>query len=288
MLNAVPNRTMSSDTPPNGDRPNAPPEGTGGGSQNPVYQRYLPLVRRITMRLVRKLPPEVTLDDLLGAGWVGLVEALRRRTAVMDEEQFEAYASHRIRGAILDYLRSLDPMSRRMRGASRQITGAIRSLTARLSRAPEEEEIAAELGIEIETYRALLGQVAQADAARVDLSEVAGPRTGSEQLPDAMASRRELADRIADAVDTLPDRLRVVMGLYYQEDCSLREIGEILGVTESRVCQLHSEAVHRIRAHLDGPGGRAPSSLPAPMDPRASSRAPALVIIAPQPPRIVR
>ena len=264
-----------------------PPERLGSASRA-MYERYLPLVRRIAMRLVRQLPQAITVDDLLSAGWVGLVEAARRRTPQMPEEEFEAYASHRVRGAILDYLRSLDPMSRRMRGASRQITGAIRSLTARLSRAPEEEEIAAELGIEIETYRALLGQVAQADAARVDLSEVAGPRTGSEQLPDAMASRRELADRIADAVDTLPDRLRVVMGLYYQEDCSLREIGEILGVTESRVCQLHSEAVHRIRAHLDGPGGRAPSSLPAPMDPRASSRAPALVIIAPQPPRIVR
>ncbi len=278
-LSAPPDDARSSTMPP--------PERLGSASRA-MYERYLPLVRRIAMRLVRQLPQAITVDDLLSAGWVGLVEAARRRTPQMPEEEFEAYASHRVRGAILDYLRSLDPMSRRMRGASRQITGAIRSLTARLSRAPEEEEIASELGIEIETYRALLGQVAQADAARVDLSEVAGPRTGSEQLPDAMASRRELADRIADAVDTLPDRLRVVMGLYYQEDCSLREIGEILGVTESRVCQLHSEAVHRIRAHLDGPGGRAPSSLPAPMDPRASSRAPALVIIAPQPPRIVR
>jgi RNA polymerase sigma factor for flagellar operon FliA len=251
MLNAVPNRTMSSDTPPKGDRPNAQAEGTGGGSQNPIYQRYLPLVRRITMRLVRKLPPEVTLDDLLGAGWLGLVEALRRRTDVMDEEQFEAYASHRIRGAILDYLRSLDPMSRKLRGASRQISTAIKSLSSSLGRPPEEEEIAGELGLALETYRQLLGDVAQADMARIELTDLVAPSTAPDAGPDHIVTRAQLVQRIAEAIDDLPERLKLVVGLYYQEELNLKEIGLVLEVTESRVCQLHSEAVHRIRAAVE-------------------------------------
>ncbi len=217
-----------------------------------VYQRYLPLVRRIAMRTVRRLPPEVSLDDVLGAGWMGLAEALRRRTSQMNEEQFEAYASHRIRGAILDHLRSLDPLSRKMRGASRQIAAAIRTLTGRFGRAPAEEEIAGELGLDIDTYRELLGQVAEADCARLELTELTGDRSSPETHPDFLASRREAVQMVTEAIDGLPDRLKTVLGLYYQEDCSLREIGEILGVTESRVCQMHSEAVHRIRARIDG------------------------------------
>ena len=264
MLNAVPNRQMSSDTPSNGDRPSQ--ESTGGGSQNPIYQRYLPLVRRITMRLVRKLPPEVTLDDLLGAGWVGLVEALRRRTDVMDEEQFEAYASHRIRGAILDYLRSLDPMSRKLRGASRQISSAIKTLSSRLGRPPEEEEIAGELGLALETYRQLLGDVAQADMARIELTDLVAPATLPDAGPDHMVTRAQLVQKIAESIDELPDRLKLVIGLYYQEELNLKEIGLVLEVTESRVCQLPSEAIHRIRAAVED------DSAPASSKPRMRLR----------------
>ena len=251
MLTSVSKRTMSSDTPPNGDRPSQSSGGTAGGSQNPTYQRYLPLVRRITMRLVRKLPAEVTLDDLLGAGWLGLVEALRRRTDVMDEEQFEAYASHRVRGAILDYLRSLDPMSRKLRGASRQISLAIKTLAAHLGRAPEEEEIAGQLGLPVETYRQLLGDVAQADMARIELTDLVAPATLPDAGPDHIVSRAQLIEQIAQAIDELPERLKLVVGLYYQEELNLKEIGLVLEVTESRVCQLHSEAIHRIRAALE-------------------------------------
>lgn len=217
-----------------------------------VYQRYLPLVRRISMRTVRRLPPEVSLDDVLGAGWMGLAEALRRRTSQMNEEQFEAYASHRIRGAILDHLRSLDPLSRKMRGASRQIAAAIRTLTGRFGRLPVEEEIAGELGLGIDTYRELVGQVAEVDCTRLELTEHTGDRSPPESRPDFLASRHEAVQMVTEAIDGLPERLKTVLGLYYQEDCSLREIGEILGVTESRVCQMHSEAVQRIRGRIDG------------------------------------
>ena len=214
-----------------------------------LYERYTPLVRRIAMKTVRSLPSSVTLDDLLSAGWIGLAEALQRRTNGMDEEQFEAYASHRVQGAILDYLRSLDPLSRKLRGASRRISDTTAELSSRLGRAPEEEEIAADLGLSLETYHQLLMQIAEAGLARLELTENSGwaPEQSS---PESLATERELVDRVAVAIDELPERLRTVLGLYYQEDCSFREIGEVLGVTESRACQLHTEAVHRIRAKM--------------------------------------
>jgi RNA polymerase sigma factor FliA len=216
-----------------------------------LYERYLPVVRRIAMKLVRRLPSQITMDDLIGAGWVGMVEALRRRDGIPTEEQFESYAAHRVRGAILDYLRSLDPMTRKMRGASRQITAAIKAFTARVGRSPAEEEIAGELGMELDSYRVLLHQVAQADPTRVELTDFSSPRSGSDTAPDIMAQRHELADRIASAVERMPERLQLILSLYYQEECSFREVGEVLGVTEARICQLHAEAIHRIRAYLD-------------------------------------
>jgi RNA polymerase sigma factor FliA len=214
-----------------------------------VYERYLPMVRRIAMKLVRRLPRHISIDDLIGAGWVGLVEALRRRDSIASDDQFEAYAAHRVRGAILDYLRSIDPMTRRMRGASRQITGAIKKLTAELGRAPLEEEIAAELGLELEAYCTLLNEVAEADPARIELTDLHSDGHGP--APDDMAVRKQIADHIANAIDTMPQRLQLVLALRYQEECSLREVGEVLGLTEARACQLHAEAIHRIRAYLE-------------------------------------
>jgi len=118
-----------------------------------------------------------------------------------------------------------------------------------LGRAPEEEEIAGELGLSLENYRQLLMQIAEAGLARLELTENSG-WLPEQQSPETLATEHELVDHVATAIDELPERLRTVLGLYYQEDCSFREIGEILGVTESRACQLHTEAVHRIRAKM--------------------------------------
>ncbi|MGC4064338.1 MAG: RNA polymerase sigma factor FliA [Polyangiaceae bacterium] len=226
-------------------------------SEQQLYERYTPLVRRIAMKTIRSLPSSVTLDDLLSAGWIGLAEALRRRTSTMDEEQFEAYASHRVQGAILDYLRSLDPLSRKLRGASRRITEVTAELTRRLGRAPEEDEIAADLGLPLDEYHQLLTKIADAGLARLELTDSIQDHTALSS-PEQLTSQRELVEQVAEAIDALPERLRTVLGLHYQEDCSFREIGEILGVTESRACQLHTEAVHRIRARMGGSAGRAP------------------------------
>ena len=225
--------------------------------QREIYERYLPIVRRIAMRTVRSLPPSITIDDVISAGWLGMVEALGRRTPDMTDDHFEAFASYRVRGAILDYLRMLDPMSRKLRGASRRITEIVSTLVGRLGRTPEQDEVAAELGIGLEEYQGLLGEISEAGLARLELSEVSEPGS-TEASPEQQAARREIVDAVAGAIDELPERLKLVVGLYYQEECSFREIGEVLGVTESRVCQLHSEAMHLIRAQLDGKPQRKP------------------------------
>lgn len=214
-----------------------------------AYERFLPLIRRAAMRLVRKVPEHITVGDLIGYGWVGLMEAYQRAQPDMPEQEFEAYASYRIRGAMLDYLRTLDPATRDLRRASRRLTEAIRALTAKFNRPPQEEEIASELEFTIDEYHALLQRISQGGLARLEVLDLDRVDIDSETLPvDEDVSRRELGAVVADAIETLPPKLQQVLALYYQEDCTLREIGLILGVTESRVCQLHSEAMHRLRA----------------------------------------
>ena len=228
-----------------------------GQGDRELYDRYMPLVRRIAMRTIRTLPSSLTFDDILSAGWVGMAEALQRRTGEMEEEHFEAYASDRVRGAILDYLRVLDPLSRKLRGASRRITDAASDLTQRLGRTPNEDEMAGELGLSLPAYQELLTEISDAGFARLEISSIAEP-ADHEPSPELQTSRAELVDSVATAIEDLPERLRLVLGLHYQEECSLREIGEVLGVTESRVCQLHAEAVHLIRARLERRPGLRP------------------------------
>jgi RNA polymerase sigma factor for flagellar operon FliA len=214
-----------------------------------AYERFLPLVRRTAMRLARRVPATITVADLVGYGWVGLMEAYQRSATDMPDEEFQAYALYRVRGAMLDYLRSLDPATRDLRRASRRVAHAIRDLSQRLGREPEEEEIAQSLGITIRSYRDLLEKIAAAGMARLellDLDEVDVESAG-ETIDDAVSKRR-LADAVAEAMETLPPKLLQVLALYYQEGCTLRQIGAVLGVGESRVSQLHTEAIHRLRA----------------------------------------
>lgn len=208
----------------------------------------MPLVRRIAMKAVRSLPSNITLDDILSVGWVGMGSALQRRTPGMTDEHFEAYASHRIRGAILDYLRSLDPLSRKLRGASRRITEVMANLSTSLGRVPTSEEVAGELGMELDAYYGILADISEVGLARLDLGTQ--DVESNDPSPEARASRVEMVHAISESIEQLPERLQIVLALLYQEECSLKEVGEVLGVTESRACQLHAEAVHRIRALL--------------------------------------
>ncbi|MFO0670902.1 MAG: RNA polymerase sigma factor FliA [Polyangiaceae bacterium] len=213
------------------------------------YEKYLPLVRRSAMRLARKVPAHITVADLISYGWLGLVEAFQRADGTMTDEEFEAYASYRVRGAMLDFLRSLDPTTRSVRAISRNVTKTIAKLSQELGRAPEENEIAASMGVSVDAYRQLLTRVGESGMARlelldVDQVDVADGGDGAEEL----VMKKNLLDAVTEAIEELPERLQQILALYYQEECTMREIGSVLGVSEARVCQLHAEAIHRLRA----------------------------------------
>ncbi len=214
------------------------------------YERYLPLVRRTAMKLARRLPSHVTLADLISYGWVGLLDAFERASPDMDPEEFEAYAVYRVRGAALDHLRTLDPASRAARTLSRKVARAIAELTnERGGKAPEEEQVAARLGMSVAEYRGALERLGRAGMDRLemlDIDEVSA--VADEALPEERASKKQLCGVVAKAIDELPERHRLVLALYYQEERTMREIGSILDISESRVCQIHTEAIHRLRA----------------------------------------
>lgn len=215
------------------------------------YERFLPLVRRTAMKLARKLPTTITVADLVSYGWVGLLEAFDRASPDMDDAEFEAYALYRVRGAALDHLRSLDPASRAARSQSRAISRSIQSLTKKLGRPPEEDEIANDLGLALEAYRTQLDEVGKAGMARLEMLDLDELQHASEtEAPDDTAGKKELSAAVASAIEELPIRLQQVLALYYSEGHTLREIGMVLEVTESRACQLHTEAIHRLRAAI--------------------------------------
>ncbi|OJY30208.1 MAG: hypothetical protein BGO98_26065 [Myxococcales bacterium 68-20] len=214
------------------------------------YERYLPLVRRTAMKLARRLPNHITVADLVSYGWVGLLDAFERASPDMDAEEFEAYAVYRVRGAALDHLRSLDPASRAARALSRKVARAMSDLTSeRSGKPPEEEQIAKRLEMSVEEYRGALERLGRAGMDRLEMLDIDELSVGADEEPaDERAARKELCALVASAIDALPDRHRLVLALYYQEERTLREIGSILEVSESRVCQIHTEAIHRLRA----------------------------------------
>lgn len=216
------------------------------GVERAVYQKHLPLVRRVALRTAQSLPSGITYDDVLRAGWVGLISALRARPD-SDEGEFNTYAAYRVRLAVLEYLKSLDPNARRMRAVSLRISDAISSLTKALKRVPEELEVASELGLDLASYWSLLEGIAEAGWVRLELT---APGDDAAESDQSMIQRQSLGGRVEHIIRALPDQYQVVLGLYYQEQCDLDEIGEVLGVTRNRACQLHAQAVHLIRGQL--------------------------------------
>jgi RNA polymerase sigma factor FliA len=217
-------------------------------SRDELIQRGLPIVRRIAFRLARRLPPNVDVGDLIGAGTEGLLKAIESYDQT-NAARFETYAEARVRGAVLDELRGQDALTRHGRRQMGEVARAMRKLEAILGRAPEEGEVAKELGMELDAYHKLAENLSRAPAlanlGALDPDDVAGASDSAGEF-----EHRELKTQLMTAIKRLPDRTQTVLGLYYQEECTLAEIGEILGVTESRVCQILGDATGRLRAAL--------------------------------------
>ena len=223
-----------------------------------MIRQYVPLVRRLAHHMIAKLPPNVELDDLIQVGMIGLSEALTRYEAAQGV-QFETFATQRIRGAMIDELREGDWMSRGSRKSQKDIERALRRVEQKLGRVPKESEIAEELGMTLADYQDLLGKVRGTQL--VYLEDMGGSSDDDEgfldrHLGDADADPMErlrdsrLRQALVDAIKTLPEREQYVMSMYYEKDLNLKEIAAVLGVTESRVCQLHSQSIARLRAKM--------------------------------------
>ncbi len=226
-----------------------------------LVREYLPLVKRIAYHLMTRLPASVEVDDLIQAGLIGLLDAVER----YDDSQganFETYATQRIRGAMLDELREADWASRNVRKAARQIENAIHTLEQRLKRPPTEQEIADELKLDIHAYFSLLNDARGAQLLYYEDLHEEGGDDFLERFADDISlgpfdiiTSRAFKRALAQAVAQLPDREKQLMGMYYEQEMNFKEIGAVLGVSESRVCQLHSQAITRLRSRLRDWGG---------------------------------
>jgi len=201
--------------------------------------------------MARRLPSHIQVEDLIGAGFLGLADALHRFDGA-NPDRFEAYADFRIRGAIMDELRAADPLSRDLRDLNKRMVIAVRELTVELGRQPDEIEIARKLELPLATFRNYLAKLSTGTLLSLDTvgaDETLGIEVGDPAEPaDSEVLRSERRGKLVDVMGQLPERLQSVLQLYYVQDYTLREIGETLGLTESRVCQLHSEAIVRLRA----------------------------------------
>jgi RNA polymerase sigma factor for flagellar operon FliA len=225
--------------------------------QEQMMLEHLPVVRYIARRIHERLPHHVEMEELVSAGVLGLMDAFQKFDPAK-KVQFRSYAQFRIRGAILDSLRTLDWSPRDLRRKGRAIEQAIRVLTARLGRTPSENEIAAELGMKLGDYHQLLGELKGLEIGTLHLErsedsgeeELAYVPNRQEDDPLFRCLEGEMRERLAEAVRNLPERERLVMTLYYYEEMTMKEIGLTLGVVESRVSQIHAAAVLRLRAML--------------------------------------
>lgn len=219
---------------------------------NELVHRHTELVRRIAHHLAARLPSSVEVGDLIQAGMIGLLEAARH----YDAEQgaaFETYASIRIRGAMIDEIRRGDWVPRSVHRRMRDASSATRAVEQRQGRAAQPGEVAAELGLPIDDYYQLLEDAARGQVFSLDAQiEAEGESriAGAEPSPLRDLESSEFQGALARAVDNLPDREKLVLSLYYEQELNLREIGAVLGITESRVCQIHGQAMLRLRARL--------------------------------------
>ena len=220
--------------------------------------RFAPLVKRMAHHLLARLPASVEADDMIQAGMIGLMDAVAR----FEDGQgayFEAYAMQRIRGAMLDELRANDWLPRSVRKSQRTIDGAISRVEQKLKRPALEQEIAGELGIALGVYQEMLQDTRGAQLLYAEDMDDAGEGGNSffdrhciDAAGDPLAQLQDASFRqaLVEAIEALPERESLLMGLYYEQEMNFREIATVLGVTESRICQLHSQTVSRLRSRV--------------------------------------
>ena len=222
-----------------------------------LVNQYTPLVKRIAFHLMAKLPASVQIDDLVQNGMMGLLDALTRFEEGMGA-QFETYAVQRVRGAMLDGLRENDWMPRGIRKEMRRVESVIHKLEHQQGRPPSEGELAAALEMPLPEYQKLLQDarghqlVYLEDLSHDEEDYLDRHASGVSLDPLVIIEESNLRDALIAAIAGLPEREKLMMALYYEQDLNLREIGEVMGVTESRVCQLHTQAVARLRAAVVG------------------------------------
>ena len=224
---------------------------------NSTLKQYGSLVRRLAHQMIAKLPANVEIDDLIQVGMIGLADALSRFDAGQGV-QFETFATQRIRGAMLDELRGSDYLSRGTRKQQRSIESALHRLEQTLGRAPVESEIAREMGLGLAEYQEMLGKVRGTQLVYIE--DMAGADGDHDFLdrhvadegsnPLAQLQDQRMRQALVEAIKVLPEREQYVMSMYYEHDMNLKEIAAVLKVTESRVCQLHSQSIARLRVKL--------------------------------------
>ena len=230
--------------------------GTGTIDKEQFITEFTPLVKRIAYHMMTRLPASVQVDDLIQAGMIGLLDAINRYEGTYGR-QFESYAAQRIRGSILDELREADWLPRSIRKKMRRIESAVNTLEQRNGCAPSEQELAIELNMSLDEYHETLqsargAQLIYYEDFQQEDEEPFLDRllvdSGSDPLNTLLDDN--LRSTLISAIDNLPPREKMVMGMHYEQEMNLREIGEVLGVSESRVCQLHTQAIVRLRSRL--------------------------------------
>jgi RNA polymerase sigma factor FliA len=230
----------------------------GKADKNHLLTQHGPLVKKLAHQLKARLPPNVEVDDLIQAGMIGLLDAIARYEDTHGA-QFETYAVQRIRGAMLDELRSSDWLPRSIRQNMRKVEDAVQVLTQQLGRAPQESEMAKQMDITLVQFQTLLGECGGHQL--IYYEDFHDSEGGHEHFLDRFAVSEgvepsqglindDFRSAVIDAIKRLPEREKILMGLYYEQEMNLKEIGAVLGVSESRVCQLHSQAIARMRSTL--------------------------------------
>jgi RNA polymerase sigma factor for flagellar operon FliA len=228
-------------------------------SRDKLLEDNLYLVKIIAYQVAVNLPPHIDVNDLIGAGTIGLIEAIDRFDTSKGV-QFNTYASIRVRGAIMDELRSMDWMTRSMRDKSNQLEKAYVEVERRTGRPAEIEEVASVLDITTDDLYTILSQVSALSVMSLEDMGIGHHDEGMDILecikdpegkdPMTIVKFNELKRKIAEAVETLPEKEKLIISLYYYEELTLKEIGKVLNITESRVCQLHSQTMHRLKGKL--------------------------------------